>query len=56
MNLLTLIISHDVCTNQKRHRESKIIRPHFIINALVENERLVTKRPKVLVTTIFFKG
>ena len=24
--------------------------------SLVENERLVTRRPKILVTTVFFKG
>ena len=34
---------------------SHLVKYSFVVT-LVQNERLVTKRPKILVTTIFFKG
>ena len=36
--------------------KGKTIDDAIVIGALVENERLVTRRPKLLVTIVFFKG
>ena len=47
---------------QIQYRNLKLVRsksPVFsfeVLITLVENERLVTKRPKILVTAVFFKG